>query len=605
MKIFSITIKNYRSIKKQVVIDISKVGTSSCSILLGINESGKSNILKAVSLLDETEAIDYETDCNYEAQDEDEPILIKFNTNIENITSFREQAIEAGVPENLGLLISVKDIDKEISVEKNESRTDSYKLVLDEIPTEFLDKYIITDGVISERSEANEVNDTAGKIINLLNKSKLEALLESELKEYLDGNIPAVVFWEMSEKNLISAQVDLNSFKSNRNVSIPLKNSFKISGYETLSEVTSAIETIVTNPSKSSTLMQKLSESVTEHINSVWKGHNVSVKFHIDNMQLTFLVEDNDSNIPKYQVKQRSDGFKHFISILLNLSAENKTNDLKNKIVILDEPETHLHPTGEKYLRDELLNIGKNNFVIFATHSIFMVDTKNIERHYSVSKNDGISTVVKIEADNPFQEDVLYEALGTSVLEVVEPNVLLLEGKTDRDIFELYKRKFKREIKSPKISTISADGCNNVIKYTKFFNRETVKGYVILDSDTEGEAQKNEIIKCDGYNTKNTFTINDILKTKDGAELEDLFDSKYLENPLKEVFGLDIVLSDQDSYMNQIKDILKTSHKPFRDQQKEKLKQSFFEQIKKIKKEDLKSQKYYSFFEKLSKKIKT
>ena len=71
------------------------------------------------------------------------------------------------------------------------------------------------------------------------------------------------------------------------------------------------------------------------------------------------------------------------------------------------------------------------------------------------------------------------------------------------------------------------------------------------------------------------------------------------------MFGLDIVLSDQDSYMNQIKDILKTSHKPFRDQQKEKLKQSFFEQIKKIKKEDLKSQKYYSFFEKLSKKIKT
>jgi predicted ATP-dependent endonuclease of OLD family len=41
-----------------------------------------------------------------------------------------------------------------------------------------------------------------------------------------------------------------------------------------------------------------------------------------------------------------------------------------NKVILLDEPETHLHPSGQKYLRNELLKISENNLVIYATHSI-------------------------------------------------------------------------------------------------------------------------------------------------------------------------------------------------------------------------------------------
>jgi AAA15 family ATPase/GTPase len=55
----------------------------------------------------------------------------------------------------------------------------------------------------------------------------------------------------------------------------------------------------------------------------------------------------------KFEVDKRSDGFKQFVSIILNLSIENETGVLNNKVILLDEPETHLHPSGQKYLRNE------------------------------------------------------------------------------------------------------------------------------------------------------------------------------------------------------------------------------------------------------------
>ena len=74
---------------------------------------------------------------------------------------------------------------------------------------------------------------------------------------------------------------------------------------------------------------------------------------------------------------ERSQGFKHFISLILHLSISNKKEKCKDQIIIIDEPENHLHPSGIRYMRDELIKIGKNNYVFVATHSPFMIDNKN------------------------------------------------------------------------------------------------------------------------------------------------------------------------------------------------------------------------------------
>jgi recombinational DNA repair ATPase RecF len=54
MQIKSISIKNYRSIQ-DVSFDIKTIANKNCHILLGVNESGKSNILKALYLKNPTQ----------------------------------------------------------------------------------------------------------------------------------------------------------------------------------------------------------------------------------------------------------------------------------------------------------------------------------------------------------------------------------------------------------------------------------------------------------------------------------------------------------------------------------------------------------------------
>ena len=609
MKILSISVTNFRSIREKAVLQLKKIGGATSYILLGINESGKSSLLEAVGLLDGQYPLDYETDCHKDGQEEDEPVEVLYELELDSGFDLKQALIDNGLEEALASKVKITSINRRVFLEKGEDRVDDYII-------ELKDDKLFSKYEIYEDTEGNEVIEliASGETVEGQEEEEIEVLTRERLEEYiqtilfdpLDEEIPEVIFWNPSEsKYLISGQIDLNAFKDNQNLSIPLKNCFKMAGINTSQKIKAKIESIVGKASKIAELQQKLGESVTEHINTIWGEHKVSVKFSIiDNLQLSFLVEDKDDNLPKYAVTQRSDGFKHFVSILLNLSAENKTETLKDKIILLDEPETHLHPSGQRYLRDELLDIAKNNIVIYATHSIYMVDTKNIDRHFSIKKSKGRTYAFPIEKDNPYREEVLYEALGTSVLELIEPNVLIFEGKTDRDIFEVYARKLKTDLKPPKLSLISADGCKNIIKYTKFFNTKVVKGYILLDSDKEGVEQKALILKEDGYDCKNTFEINDIKDTKKESTLEDLFNKKYLTQTVKEKYGLDIELDQKQPLVAQVKDILQQNHKPYRDEEKEAVKQIYFEKVSKLTKEELKKEPYFDFCVDLCKKIK-
>lgn len=597
MRISRITIENFRSIREPISFDIKKIGLKHCYILLGINETGKSNILYAISLLNKETNINYGIDCNKEAEEVGEDILITYDLEVENLDFYKNKIKESGLlDDNLVKSINFGKIERKVSINKDNARNDFVHIYLKD--NKKLVGYVVNGEKIEIKIDSNVEKDETGNETNVLTKEKLEEYLEDNFFDLFDDGIPEVVFWKSDPKYLINQRIDLNQFKEDNNLSIPLKNCFQIAGIE---DIKGRIEKIINNPAKRVQLEQKLSESVTKHINDVWPEHKVGVKFSVDNMQLSFLVEDNDNNLPKYEVAQRSDGFKHFVSILLNLSVEAKR--IKNKIVLIDEPEIHLHPSGQKYLRDELLRIAKDNIVFFATHSIYMVDKKNLDRHFSIKKGEGKTINVQIDKDDPYKEEVLYEALGTSVLEHVEPNVLIFEGKIDRDIFELYTRKFKKEISCPKISLISADSANSVIKYTKFFNTKLIKGYVIFDSDKEGIGEKNKVLREKNYTKQNTFEINEILNTNKSATIEDLFDKKYLETAIKEQYELDFDLEKSKPYIEQVKTKLQENKKPYRDAEKEEIRRLFFRNISRLKIEDLKKQQYFKFCQELCKKI--
>src|SRR3989338_10634469 len=99
MKIKSIIIENYRSIKDQIILNVEPISGKQTFMLLGINESGKSNILEAIALLDEDREFDYSRDCHSKNEDDKKDISISYELDIAPAVDFyREQFSKEKIP---------------------------------------------------------------------------------------------------------------------------------------------------------------------------------------------------------------------------------------------------------------------------------------------------------------------------------------------------------------------------------------------------------------------------------------------------------------------------------------------------------------------------
>ncbi len=550
MKIKNIEIINYRSIDS-LKIPILNIGNKSCLIFLGKNESGKSNIINAISLLNPESVCDYDSDCNKKAKKGKEDIIISFELEFENLNVYKKNFLSYGIPKVIEEILNINRIERYLFIDCNNERTDAIDISIDD--NEIFKKYVYnkTTKSISEAKtlykgnliiHENNVKDHIGEQFSILKKINIETILIDKMFDSIDSNTPKCIFWKPSSSFLINDSINLNTFSENNNLSIPLRNIFSICGVKDIKE---RIKLITNDIEERVQLKQELSKSITNYVNKVWPEHPINIFVEIEGMLCTVMIEDKDDTLPKYKMNQRSDGFKQFFSILLNLSIESDIKKIKNKIILLDEPEVHIHPSGVKYLRDELLKISESNIVIISTHSIYMVDKLNLDRHFKVDKKKSITIVKQIDRNNPYEEEVIYEALGTSVYEHIQPNMIVFEGKTDKDIFDVFTNKFKTDFKPVKIGSISADGVEKIPQYTKFIDGKFVKGFILVDSDLDGKRIKDSIIKDSvNFTSKNTFEINDILNTKINATLEDLYPKEFVVDMIYKLYKVRITFNE-------------------------------------------------------------
>ena len=581
-------------------------------ILLGINESGKSNILEAISMLSSGQEVDYDTYCNKRILEEKEDtsegsnfekyISIIYEYTCDKHDNYEEELFNAGVDKELASIIEIKRIRRKIKIDTNNKPSCSTNCIYETTRNE-LERYVLNDDETKVEVRTTVEILRVGYADKSLDAGRLNDFLHDKWEGIFSNYFPQVIFWKpYEEEYLIHDETNLESFMNNPDTFIPLRNCFRIAGINNISE---KIKSAMGCAGSISNLRELLNSKVTQHVNKVWKEHKINIQFEFDSSQLFFFIKEKTNNLGNYKFNQRSDGCKYFISFLLNFSAGNQTGKLKNNIILLDEPEAHLHPSGQKYFRDELLEIAKTNLVIFATHSIYMADKENLDRHISTVRVDEVTCISSIERDNPYKEQVLYEALGTSILEHIESSALILEGKTDKTVFELYKNKFRNDIASPNLSLIPTDGCGDIKKYTKFANNKLIKWFVLTDSDKAGQKLKKIVQhEAESYDKDNlnVFEINDVLATNKESTLEDLFDCEFITESVKEIYGLEFVLDTSKPFLEQVKATL--NKRDLKDKNKmNELKKAIFNKISELSKTKLKQQKYFQFFKKLQKKL--
>ncbi len=395
MKLKKITIKNFRSIEEQT-LNIKEIGGSYTYALIGVNESGKSSFLKATALFD-AEAPSFPDDFH----DETKPVEVIFQYELETVDKddLQKELKSKGFDEKTVAQVAVKEVDVRIYFNPL-ANTQQMK---EDVPA--FKKEVWADYTLQGTAPVKKENGVESPDFNL------REYFKTFLPDYFWKISHRTVFWRSEDKYLINNQIDLDVFATEQEkLSVPLANCFQLAG---ITDIPASVQKIKTSPSEARNLQDKLSDKVTAHIKKVWPDHPIRIKFQINGNQLTFLVEDEKVKYKVRTTSQRSDGFRQFVSFLLTVSAENSAKKLSNTLLLLDEPETHLHPQAQEYLRDELIQIAKgkeDNIVIYATHSNYMIDKSHIDRCFRVTKSDDGKTEIKqFEGQTSTYSEVNYE----------------------------------------------------------------------------------------------------------------------------------------------------------------------------------------------------
>lgn len=410
-----IDIRNYKSIES-LTIPITTVKNSYCFTLLGINESGKSSILKGISLIDSPN-VSYPID--YFDNSKNIEITMQFN-----VEKWEEEKLKKNIKSSL------KANDKFINKLKlkNVSIT---RTIENRKPNETINKERQKNGTFENIVEIEKVDSLSEKSEWLSPIIKGYTIVEDEIVESKDEEIDlckmmedyfddffwkeshSTIFWTSSPEYLITKPIELREFiEDPKGTSLPLFNSLKLLG---LSEekMKSRVEGLKT-AADISNFEDELSDTLTKFIKNKWRKHPIKIKIKVNNHNLSFLVEDEQISYNAKVVSQRSDGFKQLVSFLLTVAAENNNDDFNYKILLLDEPEIHLHPSAQIDLLFELLKVSNskdyNNIIFYATHSPYMIDRVSLNRSFKVTKKNNEKTEIeKIRINQTTFSEINYE----------------------------------------------------------------------------------------------------------------------------------------------------------------------------------------------------
>lgn len=468
MRLSNVEIKNFRSIP-YLKIDFSNHQAIG---LVGINESGKSNILKALSFLDK-EAVPNNSDIRIPRPDETESdtdayVCFNFELSQIEIENLIDKLVKATVSiggtlpyftgKNGARSFTEFAHSRNIAqfyVDIGSGSKNIYTFLLDEEYAE------IEEGWTSLRNVKNnsslEVPWHEPKTIKLseklllkptdlvtapdistatpLSAILLDAIWQDIVDEYTKSCMPEAIFWSFEKENLLPASVPLNEFVENPATCKPLQRMFELAGVH-------AIGTEIEREKgrgrhRLNNLLNRVASRSSNHIRNVWKDYNpASIELQLDGEDIRIGVRDESMS---FDLADRSDGFKRFITFLLMVSAKIRNNEKNNILLLIDEPEVSLHPAGIRNLRDELLELSKKNLVVYSTHSPQMIDPKCIDRHLVVRKISEVTTCEVARPGKYFDEEVLFNSLGSSIFEALKPYNFIFEGWRDKILFEVYR----------------------------------------------------------------------------------------------------------------------------------------------------------------------
>lgn len=167
--------------------------------------------------------------------------------------------------------------------------------------------------------------------------------------------------------------------------------------------------------------------------------------------------------------------------------------DLKNWLLIIDEPELHFHPQMQRRLTKMLEKLNHNIWTqcIISTYSPIFIDEKNISNVYRFNKKNG-ETNIKIPDKNIWNDEsslihILKFENAAKIFFV--DKIIMVEWEIDAYFFEFYLQylhnlpNWKRKEKTTNYEIININWKWSYKKRSSFLKRFWIESYFIWDWD--------------------------------------------------------------------------------------------------------------------------
>ena len=544
-------LRKFRIQAFRCIHDSGNIVVGDLAAFVGRNESGKTTILQALTMLDKDEVISELDLCDemterlkseirivegdFELnQDETEIVKEKFpglqlkklkifrtNKNPEIQYDFGDIKIDQKEDENLEywqnitkqLSNFVESIPNYISKKLDTDFFTGNTVKDKQIIQAELDEFSNTIRAIAteEQQVISEWEETYTDIIKNVEKILIDNTESEALKKFIGDNLhPRFVYF--SDYKKILGNINLTEYikESENGAATGIEYVEGFDRAETVRNLlylaeleVEKLEELKNSPSKLIKFLNTASRNLTQRLNPSWKGEAINVELRLNPGNiLSVVISDvhKDGTITNTGLlNRRAEGFKWTFSFIVNFAAETQRSELKEAILLLDEPARNLHPTQQTGISDLLKNLAGSNQVLYATHSPFMIFDYT-PGNLLVVELDRKTHLSKIfyeywKADDATLTPILYGLSKGLVDSITDREVgnnsrplIIVETMSDT----MYLNAFDKFLQDPNISmnplnVVPAYAKNSVLPLSIFHRNHGYNTFVLLDNDYESK----------------------------------------------------------------------------------------------------------------------
>jgi predicted ATP-dependent endonuclease of OLD family len=357
--------------------------------------------------------------------------------------------------------------------------------------------------------------------------------------KYLSPNLPLFMYYD--DYYMLPSRVSLNKIDSSE-----AKDSSKKTA-KALLELADIDVTKVISSSSYEDFIAELEATqliISDELFKYWSTNkNLKILFSIDKKEQTdnrnnrnvidhildIRVQNQRSGV-SLPLGNRSKGFNWFFSFLVWFKKIQENKD-KTYILLLDEPGLNLHAKAQSDLLKFLDDLSVNYQIIYTTHSPFMIDSTKLHQVRTVvEQEDGTHISDSVQEKDPNTLFPLQAALGYDIAQnlFVSSKNVIVEGIADLLYLNLLSgqlMELERVGLKGGATIIPVGGADKVATFISLLRGNDLNIVCLLDTFTDQSARTrlNNLVIQNIIKDKKIVFYHDILKTA-FADVEDMFE---------------------------------------------------------------------------------